>query len=55
MAVWDDISARELRIAARVARASGGVVMAGAAASWELRAKIIDEREARLKEWGVDG
>lgn len=55
MAVWDDISARELRIAARVVRASGGHIMAGAAAAWELRAKLLEEREARLKEWGVDG
>lgn len=34
----------ELRIAARVARASGGVVMSGAASAWELRADIAEGR-----------
>jgi len=42
---WDSITAEELRIAAKVARASGGLLMSGAAASWELRAKKINERE----------
>ncbi len=42
MSAWDGITAEELRIAARVARASGGVVMSGAASAWDLRADIID-------------
>lgn len=53
MSAWEDISSRELRIAAKVARASGGHLMAGAAAAWELRAKLLEEREARLKDWGA--
>lgn len=42
MSVWESITADELRIAAKVARASGGHVMAAAAEAWELRAKLAD-------------
>lgn len=42
MSEWNHVTAEELRIAAKVARASGGVVLAGAAAAWELRADIIE-------------
>lgn len=35
----------ELRIAARVARASRGLVLPAAAAAWELRADLIEEAE----------
>lgn len=38
---WESVTESDLRTAARVARASGGVVMAGAAAAWELRANMI--------------
>ena len=38
---WENITEEELRIAVKVARASGGVVMAGAAAAWEKRADIM--------------
>lgn len=53
--MWHDLSARELRIAAKVARASGGLMLAAAADSWEVRAEIIEGLEARLKELGVPG
>jgi hypothetical protein len=39
---WDEITADDLRTAAKVARASGGHIMAGAASAWELRADIIE-------------
>jgi hypothetical protein len=39
---WESITAEELRIAAKVARACGGIVMAGAAESWEMRAKLAE-------------
>lgn len=55
MAVWDDISARELRIAAKVARASGGHILDGAAAAWELRAELKEQQEEQLKQLGVPG
>ena len=42
MSDWDEITAKELRIAAKVARASGGLIMDGAAEVWERRA---DEKE----------
>lgn len=42
MSKWDSITADDLRTAARVARASGGHVMAGAAEAWELRAQVLD-------------
>lgn len=45
MSEWDSITPDELRTAARVARASGGHIMAGAADAWEYRADLI--------EWGV--
>lgn len=41
---WDGITAEELRIAAKVARASGGVVMTGAAEAWVLRAEILESK-----------
>lgn len=40
---WDSVTTDELRAAAKVARASGGVVMSGAAAAWELRADLMEE------------
>lgn len=42
MCDWETTTAEELRVAAKVARLSGGVAMAGAAAAWELRADIIE-------------
>lgn len=53
MSLWDDITEDELRTAAKVARASGGVVMAGAADAWELRADLMKESELRdqLRLW----
>lgn len=39
---WDSITASELRVAARVARACGGTMMAAAAAAWEFRANVIE-------------
>jgi hypothetical protein len=46
VSAWDEVTASELRIAAKVARASGGPIMAGAASAWELRARLIEERSA---------
>ena len=46
---WDSFTPDELRTAARVARSSGGVVMAGAASAWELRA---DKAEAGVNPIG---
>lgn len=53
MSLWDEITSSELRIAAKVARASSGEIMAGAAAAWELRARLIEEKSAvdQLKMW----
>jgi len=48
---WDQISAEELRIAAKVARASGGPMMCGAAAAWELRADLVEASHERITEW----
>ena len=45
MSDWEQITAEELRIAAKVANASGGVVMAGAASAWELRADLLEGKE----------
>lgn len=45
MSAWDEIDSYDLRIAAKVARASGGVVMHGAAAAWDLRARVLEEIE----------
>lgn len=42
MGDWESFTADELRTAARVARASGGPYMCGAAAAWELRADLVD-------------
>lgn len=39
---WSTITADELRTAAKVARASGGLIMGGAAAAWEFRADVIE-------------
>lgn len=39
MSDWDEITASELRTAAKVARASGGLI-AAAAAAWEMRADL---------------
>lgn len=52
MSLWDDITAEELRIAAKVARASGGVIMAGAADAWELRARL-NEQQATLDQLSI--
>jgi len=41
---WESITPEDLRTAARVARASGGVIMVGAAEAWELRAKLIERK-----------
>lgn len=51
--LWDEITEGELRAAAKVARASGGVMMAGAAAAWELRADLMQERDLKdqLRLW----
>lgn len=46
MSLWDDITVQELRTAAKVARASGGVMMSGAAEAWELRARMTEELAA---------
>jgi hypothetical protein len=46
MSEWDSITAEELRIAAKVARASGGHVMDGAADAWELRARHAEGKLA---------
>lgn len=43
---WDSITAEELRIAAKVARASGGVIVSAAAEAWELRAEILDGKRS---------
>lgn len=43
MKTWSDFTPEELRTAAEVARASGGVYMAGAAAAWELRADLVEK------------
>lgn len=50
---WEQITEDELRAAARVARASGGVVMSAAASAWELRADIMQERDIKdqLRLW----
>lgn len=43
MRTWSDFTPEELRLAAEVARVSGGVYMAGAAAAWELRADLMEK------------
>lgn len=45
MSVWDSITADELRAAAKVARASGGVMISAAAEAWELRAELLDGKK----------
>ena len=50
MSVWESVTAEDLRTAARVARVSGGHVMAAAATAWELRANLIE----RKLELGMD-
>lgn len=42
---WETLTADELRAAAKVARASGGLYMPAAAAAWEFRADVIDGKE----------
>lgn len=42
MSAWESVTAEELRIAAKVARASGGHIMSAAAEAWELRALLTD-------------
>lgn len=39
---WD-FTPEELRIAAKVAKASGGHVLPAAASAWELRANLIEK------------
>ena len=53
MSSWDEITAKELRIAAKVADAYGGPVMVGAASAWRLRADLIEEEYLReqLRLW----
>lgn len=40
---WDKITNQELRSAAKVARASGGLFMAAAADAWEKQAQAIED------------
>ncbi|EKF23049.1 hypothetical protein C731_2947 [Mycolicibacterium hassiacum DSM 44199] len=42
---WESIAPAELLVAAKVARASGGVIMSGAADAWEERAltKLLED------------
>jgi hypothetical protein len=40
---WNGITAEELRIAAKVARASNGIVMPAAAQAWEARADEMEK------------
>ena len=40
---WDRITSPELRAAAKVARASGGMIMAAAADAWEKQAQEIED------------
>lgn len=42
---WETLTADELRTAAKVARASGGLYMPAAAAAWEFRADVLDGKE----------
>jgi hypothetical protein len=42
MTEWESFTAEELRIAARVARSSGGLVLTASAAAWEMRADIAE-------------
>lgn len=42
---WEGITAEELRVAAKVARASGGAVMTAAAEAWDLRAQILEGKQ----------
>lgn len=53
MSLWDEITEEELLTAAKVARASGGHVMAAAADAWELRADLMRELEltGQLRLW----
>ncbi len=46
MSDWDSITAEELRIAAKVARASGGLALPAAAEAWELRAELIEGKRS---------
>jgi len=39
---WESFTAEELRTAARVARASGGLGLSASAAAWEMRADIAE-------------
>lgn len=43
MSDWETFTVEELRTAAKVARASGGLIMTGAAAAWELRADMLEQ------------
>ena len=45
MPEWETFTAEDLRTAAKVARASGGHFMTGAAAAWELRADWVEKGE----------
>lgn len=46
---WGDFTAEEYRIAARVARASGGCVLPGAADAWDALAMEKEEDVRRLR------
>lgn len=53
MSDWEQFTIEELRTAAKVARASGGLVMGGAAAAWQFRADAL-ERKQRMADY-LDG
>jgi hypothetical protein len=42
MSDWESVTPEDLRVAAKVARTSGGHILSAAASAWELRADIID-------------
>jgi hypothetical protein len=45
MTHWGNFTAEEYRTAARVARASGGVILPAAADTWEALAMALEEME----------
>ena len=57
MTDWEKFTVEELRTAAKVARASGGLIMGGAAAAWELRADFVEQSSGNLSydKWRFDG